>query len=293
MGGAAAAEAVIQNPENIAALVLVAPAIVAWWMGIPDAAKSDYVTAGAAYMEEIVGCVDPPGYLEEQSEENSCGRSSSEQDHDHVPSDTKRKTKNQGKREPDKSRLRPLRVLTALVHAVITEILYLTVLVGTPLLILALRWFVRNKTFWERGLAAAWSNKSRVIPQYVDGYRFPQLVRGWELGMVRFLRARLSEKAHLGHALAAALQAHGHLTQAERLAATCQRHSIPVLLVHGVDDVLVPVQNSRRLAKALPGARLIEFQQCGHMPHEECASQFTEQVATFVESLHKSYYLER
>ncbi len=39
---------------------------------------------------------------------------------------------------------------------------------------------------------------------------------------------------------------------------------VPALVIHGVDDVLVPVENARLVAEAVPGARLIEFEGMGH-----------------------------
>jgi pimeloyl-ACP methyl ester carboxylesterase len=39
---------------------------------------------------------------------------------------------------------------------------------------------------------------------------------------------------------------------------------VPTLVIHGVDDVLVPVENGRLVAAAVPGARLIEFEGMGH-----------------------------
>lgn len=39
---------------------------------------------------------------------------------------------------------------------------------------------------------------------------------------------------------------------------------VPTLVVHGVDDPLVPVENGRRVAEAVPGARLLELQGMGH-----------------------------
>jgi pimeloyl-ACP methyl ester carboxylesterase len=78
------------------------------------------------------------------------------------------------------------------------------------------------------------------------------------------------------------LQGEGHLTQAERLAAAVRRHAIPVLIVHGSSDVLVPAANSRRLAALLPGAQLVEFEGCGHMPQEECPDRFVDTVRSFV-----------
>ena len=39
---------------------------------------------------------------------------------------------------------------------------------------------------------------------------------------------------------------------------------VPTLVIHGVDDVLIPVENGRIVADAVPGARLIEFDGMGH-----------------------------
>ena len=55
-----------------------------------------------------------------------------------------------------------------------------------------------------------------------------------------------------------------------------------MLIVHGAQDALVPLANSRRLARVLPGARLVVFEGCGHMPQEELADLFVEEVAAFV-----------
>jgi pimeloyl-ACP methyl ester carboxylesterase len=44
---------------------------------------------------------------------------------------------------------------------------------------------------------------------------------------------------------------------------------VPTLVVSGDRDRLVPVENSRRLAKLIPGARLVEFPGAGHaFPYE-------------------------
>ncbi len=39
---------------------------------------------------------------------------------------------------------------------------------------------------------------------------------------------------------------------------------VPTLVIHGIDDVLVPVENGRLVAAAVPGARLIEIEGMGH-----------------------------
>jgi pimeloyl-ACP methyl ester carboxylesterase len=40
---------------------------------------------------------------------------------------------------------------------------------------------------------------------------------------------------------------------------------LPVTVLHGADDTLVPPRHGRFLADAIPGARLVEFPDCGHM----------------------------
>ncbi len=60
-----------------------------------------------------------------------------------------------------------------------------------------------------------------------------------------------------GRQLVAILAAEGRLERLSRVKA-------PALVVHGVDDVLIPVENGRRVAAAIPGARLLEFDGMGH-----------------------------
>lgn len=79
-----------------------------------------------------------------------------------------------------------------------------------------------------------------------------------------FERARATraiERAYypvgVGRQLVAILAAGSRL---ERL----KRVRVPTLVIHGVDDVLVPVENGRLVAEAVPGARLIEIDGMGH-----------------------------
>ncbi len=60
-----------------------------------------------------------------------------------------------------------------------------------------------------------------------------------------------------GRQLVAILAAEGRLEKLSRI-------TVPTLVIHGTDDVLVPVDNGRRVANAIPGARLLEFEHMGH-----------------------------
>ena len=61
----------------------------------------------------------------------------------------------------------------------------------------------------------------------------------------------------VGRQLVAILAANSRL---ERL----KQVRVPALVIHGVDDVLVPVENGRLVAEAVPGARLLEIEGMGH-----------------------------
>jgi pimeloyl-ACP methyl ester carboxylesterase len=60
-----------------------------------------------------------------------------------------------------------------------------------------------------------------------------------------------------GRQLVSVLAAHDRLEALRRLA-------VPALVIHGVDDILIPVENGRLVAAAVPGARLLEIEGMGH-----------------------------
>jgi len=68
---------------------------------------------------------------------------------------------------------------------------------------------------------------------------------------------RAYHPAGTGRQLIAIMAAHDRLPQLRQL-------RVPALVIHGVPDVLVPVENGRLVAAAVPGARLIEIDGMGH-----------------------------
>lgn len=57
---------------------------------------------------------------------------------------------------------------------------------------------------------------------------------------------------------------------------------VPVTVVHGKHDPLVPVESGRYLVEHLPNARLIEFEESAHAPFIEEQARWEEVLATFV-----------
>ena len=57
----------------------------------------------------------------------------------------------------------------------------------------------------------------------------------------------------------------------------------PTLLLWGENDQEIPLADGKRLHHQIPGSRLIVFQKCGHLPHEEYPEEFVEVISNFVQ----------
>jgi pimeloyl-ACP methyl ester carboxylesterase len=55
------------------------------------------------------------------------------------------------------------------------------------------------------------------------------------------------------------------------------------LLLWGDNDQEIPLSFGKRLHHQIPGSRLIVFQECGHLPHEEYPEEFVEVISNFVQ----------
>lgn len=89
-------------------------------------------------------------------------------------------------------------------------------------------------------------------------------------------------KARLGLQVAKwdeALWAFTTASQASDLAERLNEITVPVLVVTGDDDRIVPTEQSIRLAGELPNAELVVIPACGHVAQEECEAEFLAAVA--------------
>jgi pimeloyl-ACP methyl ester carboxylesterase len=119
---------------------------------------------------------------------------------------------------------------------------------------------VRN--IQERGLEfgrSAWHNPDLITEEMWAGYTKPLQADNWDRGL--WLLTRASRASNL----------------AERLGEI----KVPVLLVTGDDDRIVPTAQTVRLAEELPGSTLLVIPACGHVAHEECPAPFLAAVADF------------
>ena len=109
----------------------------------------------------------------------------------------------------------------------------------------------------------AWYDPSKITPETMAGYTKPLRADNWDRALWYFTAA--SQPAGLPE----------HLSE----------FTLPVLVITGDTDKIVPTANSVRLAGALPNARLVIIPQAGHVPHEEQPALFMQAVGEFLNSL--------
>jgi pimeloyl-ACP methyl ester carboxylesterase len=122
------------------------------------------------------------------------------------------------------------------------------------------------RTVQSRGrdlITAAWHDPSRITPEILAGYTRPLQADNWDQALWQFTLA--------SHPL-------GLDQQLDEI-------QVPVLVITGDDDRIVPPEQSMRLAGELPGAELVVIPNCGHVPHEECPADFLAAVEAFLARL--------
>ncbi len=110
-------------------------------------------------------------------------------------------------------------------------------------------------------LRSAWSDEANLTQDIIDAYRKPLRTHNWDKALWELTKASRESKLE------------GRLGDI----------SIPALVITGLDDRIVPVKLSERLASDLPNAQLAMFDDCGHVPQEECPLPFLEVVIDWLQ----------
>ncbi len=109
---------------------------------------------------------------------------------------------------------------------------------------------------------SAWHDPEKLTPEIWEGYARLVQVENWDRALWEVMRAShpLGLEKRLGEV------------------------RVPVLVITGDDDRIVPTQQSVRLAGEIPGAQLVVIPECGHVPQEECPGPFLEAVEAFLKA---------
>jgi pimeloyl-ACP methyl ester carboxylesterase len=120
------------------------------------------------------------------------------------------------------------------------------------------------KTWGPKLITQAWHDPSKITSETLEGYQKPLMVENWDKALwdlnLAYSPTGLSDRL-------------GELT-------------MPVLVITGDDDRIVPTAQSIRLAGELSNATLAVIQNAGHVPHEEDPVAFMQAVDDFVVDLH-------
>jgi pimeloyl-ACP methyl ester carboxylesterase len=114
-------------------------------------------------------------------------------------------------------------------------------------------------------LEMAWHDPANITTEVVANYRQPLLIKNWDRALWELT------KAPGGIDLAA------HLAELER-----PGFGMPILVVTGDDDRIVPTSDSIRLSDEIPGAELAIIPAAGHVPQEEQPRIFLTAVIDFL-----------
>lgn len=110
---------------------------------------------------------------------------------------------------------------------------------------------------------SAWHDPTKITAEIWEGYSKPLRAENWDRALWEFTAA-------------------SHPTDLrERLSEL----TLPTLVITGDDDRIVPMEQSVRLARALPNAQLVVLPHCGHIPQEECPEAFMRAVHDFLATL--------
>ncbi len=98
---------------------------------------------------------------------------------------------------------------------------------------------------------------------------------------------------HYGHFLNETGSFHAFITTAKKIlpknadeiSAKCRKIDIPVLLIWGEKDEVIPLSIGERLQKDIPNARLAVIPKCGHIPAEEKPEETSRIISEFLESI--------
>jgi pimeloyl-ACP methyl ester carboxylesterase len=112
-------------------------------------------------------------------------------------------------------------------------------------------------------IAGAWSNPSLISEEIYQGYRKPLQTDNWDRALWELTKA--SQKSKLPEKLS--------------------EITISSLVISGEDDQIVPVEYSVKLSRDLPDAVLAIYDDCGHLPQEECPDLFLESMKKFIDDL--------
>lgn len=115
----------------------------------------------------------------------------------------------------------------------------------------------------------AWYDATKLTTEVLSLYKAPLHVEGWDEALHEI--GKLSYETVLPPQTAAVM-----LQAVEEL---------PILVIAGAEDVLVPLKSVQTYASKLLNSRMVAISGCGHLPHEECPKALLAAISPFISKL--------
>ncbi|KAK1548762.1 hypothetical protein Q3G72_028989 [Acer saccharum] len=115
----------------------------------------------------------------------------------------------------------------------------------------------------------AWYDATKLKTEVLSFYKAPLCVEGWDEALHEI--GRLSYEPFLSPHNASSL-----LKAVE---------DVPVLVIAGAEDALVPLKSSQAMASKFVNSRVVAISGCGHLPHEECPKALLAAITPFISRL--------
>ncbi|KAI7757885.1 hypothetical protein M8C21_029198 [Ambrosia artemisiifolia] len=115
----------------------------------------------------------------------------------------------------------------------------------------------------------AWYDATKLTMDVLSLYKAPLCVEGWDESLHEI--GRLSSETIL--------------TQQNESLLVKAVHGIPLLVIAGAEDALVPLKSVQAMASKFVNSRLVAISGCGHLPHEECPKALLAAVVPFISKL--------
>lgn len=125
--------------------------------------------------------------------------------------------------------------------------------------------FIAPRSMFESSIKTSMSVRSKIDGPLIDRY--------WELNRYPGNREATMKRFSLPH--------NNRQASKETLAAI----KVPVLIMWGEEDNLIPVSSARWFAEAIPEARLVIYPKVGHIPMEEVPERSAADVKAWLEAL--------
>ncbi|NPV02443.1 MAG: alpha/beta hydrolase [Brevinematales bacterium] len=124
--------------------------------------------------------------------------------------------------------------------------------------------FLRGIREWGMDvLLSAWHDTNKITGEDVELYLKPLSMSNWDIGLWEFTKAASQGDTK------------------EKF----KKITVPVLVITGDDDKIVPAGDTVSLTNLIPGARLAVIHECGHIPHEEQPVEFMDAVKGFIDKM--------